>query len=195
MKMMLIGLGKKAGAEVYHRAIQDYSFAQIIRSVADESSPIAESWPVWRLSKTPTTKRPSNRPARGFRAREAELLALARQLMARLLFDRADLLLVDRIGKDISGTGLNTNVVGRSSTTTRPSTASCRRSLIALRGLTPRATATPWDGPGRVLPILPLREADLAATRLNAITAGRHGDAPLTTRRPGDSRNGSPRSA
>lgn len=36
MKMMLIGLGKKAGAEVYHRAIQDYSFAQIIRSVADE---------------------------------------------------------------------------------------------------------------------------------------------------------------
>ncbi len=35
MKMMLIGLGKHEGAKVYHRAIQDYSFGQIVRSVAD----------------------------------------------------------------------------------------------------------------------------------------------------------------
>ena len=34
MKMMLIGLGKHEGAKVYHRAIQDYSFGQIVRSVA-----------------------------------------------------------------------------------------------------------------------------------------------------------------
>ena len=36
MKMMLIGLGKYEGAKVYHRAIQDYSFGQIVRSVAGE---------------------------------------------------------------------------------------------------------------------------------------------------------------
>ncbi len=36
MKMMLIGLGKHAGALVYHQAIQDYSFGQILRSVARE---------------------------------------------------------------------------------------------------------------------------------------------------------------
>jgi len=36
MKMLLIGLGKREGAMVYHGAILDYSFAQIIRSVADE---------------------------------------------------------------------------------------------------------------------------------------------------------------
>src|SRR5690606_26287700 len=34
-KMMLIGLGKHAGALVYHRAIVDYSFGEIIRAVAD----------------------------------------------------------------------------------------------------------------------------------------------------------------
>ena len=34
MKMMLIGLGKHEGAKIYHRAIQDYSFGQIVRSVA-----------------------------------------------------------------------------------------------------------------------------------------------------------------
>ena len=36
MKMMLIGLGKHAVALVYHQAIQDYSFGQILRSVARE---------------------------------------------------------------------------------------------------------------------------------------------------------------
>ncbi len=35
MKMMLIGLGKQTGAEVYHRAIVNYSFDQIVRSVAN----------------------------------------------------------------------------------------------------------------------------------------------------------------
>ena len=36
MKMMLIGLGKHEGAKIYHRAIQDYSFGQIVRSVAGQ---------------------------------------------------------------------------------------------------------------------------------------------------------------
>ena len=36
MKMMLPGLGKHEGAKIYHRAIKDYSFAQILRSVAKE---------------------------------------------------------------------------------------------------------------------------------------------------------------
>ena len=33
--------------------------------------------------------------------------------MPRLPFDAADILLIDEIGKDISGTGMDTNVVGR----------------------------------------------------------------------------------
>ena len=36
MKMMLIGLGKHNGARIYHRAIKDYSFPQIVRSVGRE---------------------------------------------------------------------------------------------------------------------------------------------------------------
>ena len=36
MKMMLIGLGKHEGAKIYHRAIMDYSFGQIVRRVARE---------------------------------------------------------------------------------------------------------------------------------------------------------------
>ncbi|HEX5105752.1 MAG TPA: lactate racemase domain-containing protein, partial [Pirellulaceae bacterium] len=36
MKMMLIGLGKHEGAKIYHRAIMDFNFGQIVRSVARE---------------------------------------------------------------------------------------------------------------------------------------------------------------
>lgn len=36
MKMMLVGLGKHEGAKVYHRAISQYSFGQILHSVANE---------------------------------------------------------------------------------------------------------------------------------------------------------------
>ena len=48
-----------------------------------------------------------------FEARETQLLALARQWMARLPFDAVDVLLIDRMGKNISGVGFDPNVVGR----------------------------------------------------------------------------------
>ena len=48
-----------------------------------------------------------------FEAREKELLVLAKQWMPRLPFEHVDLLFIDEIGKNISGTGMDTNVVGR----------------------------------------------------------------------------------
>src|SRR6202043_445539 len=44
---------------------------------------------------------------------EERLLVLARRLLARLPWSRADLLIVDGIAKDISGSGVDTNLVGR----------------------------------------------------------------------------------
>ncbi len=44
---------------------------------------------------------------------EARLLALAKSLMPRIPFDILDILVVEEIGKDISGTGMDTNVTGR----------------------------------------------------------------------------------
>ena len=48
-----------------------------------------------------------------FLPREKELLRLAKEWMPRLPFDKVHLLIVDEIGKNISGTGMDTNVVGR----------------------------------------------------------------------------------
>ncbi len=115
MKMMLIGLGKHAGALVYHQAIQDYSFGQILRSVANEvltRCNIVAGLAVVENAYDETATIAAVAPGE-FEVRERELLQLARTWMPKLPFDRADVLLIDEIGKDVSGAGLDTNVVGR----------------------------------------------------------------------------------
>lgn len=115
MKMMLIGLGKHAGALVYHRAIMDYSFPQIVRSVAAEvmqKCRVLAGIGVVENEREETAKIAAVLPEE-LEAREKELLVLAKKWIPRLPFDRAHILLIDQIGKNISGTGMDTNVVGR----------------------------------------------------------------------------------
>jgi hypothetical protein len=115
MKMMLIGLGKHNGAKIYHRAIKDFSFEQIIRSVAREvlaKCRILAGVAIVENSYDETAKIEAVRPEQ-FELREKELLQLAKRWMPRLPFPEADVLLLDEIGKNISGTGMDTNVVGR----------------------------------------------------------------------------------
>lgn len=52
-------------------------------------------------------------PPAGFLDREAELLETAYGIMPKLPFEELDVLVVDAIGKDISGQGMDTNVIGR----------------------------------------------------------------------------------
>ncbi|HUT95783.1 MAG TPA: lactate racemase domain-containing protein, partial [Thermoguttaceae bacterium] len=113
MKMMLIGLGKCEGASIYHRAILDYSFDQIIRSVTGEvfrNCGILAGMAIVENAYDETALVEAVPPEQ-FESREKELLLLAKKWMARLPFRHVDLLLIDRIGKDISGAGLDTNVV------------------------------------------------------------------------------------
>lgn len=53
-------------------------------------------------------------PADSVMAREPDLLDQARALMPRLLLPAIDVLVIDEVGKDISGTGMDPNVTGRS---------------------------------------------------------------------------------
>jgi hypothetical protein len=115
MKMMLIGLGKREGAQVYHAAIQDYSFDQIVRSVGRavlQKCNVVAGLAILENAYDHTAQITAVAP-RDFETREAELLKLAKSWMARLPFDLVDILLVDEMGKNISGTGLDTNIVGR----------------------------------------------------------------------------------
>ncbi|MGE0610132.1 MAG: lactate racemase domain-containing protein, partial [Pirellulales bacterium] len=115
MKMMLIGLGKHEGAKIYHRAITDYSFSQILRSVAGQvlsKCRIAAGLGIVENGYDETAKIQAVAPHE-FEPRERELLVLAKKWMPKVPFDRADILIVDQIGKNISGAGLDSNVVGR----------------------------------------------------------------------------------
>lgn len=115
MKMMLIGLGKHEGAKIYHRAIMDYSFGQIVRSVAREvlaKCRIVAGLGIVENAYDKTAKIQAV-GAPEMEEREKELLVLAKQWMPRLPFKTAHILLLDQIGKNISGAGMDTNVVGR----------------------------------------------------------------------------------
>jgi hypothetical protein len=176
MKMMLIGLGKKNGAEIYHQAIQDFTFGQIVRSVGAEvirRCRIVAGLAIVENAYDQTACIEAVSPET-FEEREKELLRRAKQWMARIPFDRADVLLVDRIGKNISGTGLDTNVVGRKFNDHHAVEGETPHiKLIAVRGLT---DATHGNAVGLGIAEFcrsrVLREADIAATRLNAIVAG-----------------------
>ena len=114
-KMMLIGLGKHKGAALYHQAIVHYSFDRIIRSVGqtviDKCGVLLGLGLVEnQYDKTALIKGVG---AEELVEQEKELLVLAKKWMPRLPFETVDLLIVDEIGKNISGAGMDTNVVGR----------------------------------------------------------------------------------
>jgi len=114
-KMMLIGLGKHRGASIYHQAIVHYSFDQIIRSVGQtviDTCHILFGLAIVENQNHETALVEAIRPD-DFLEREKELLKRSKQWMPRLPFDYVDLLIVDQIGKDISGGGMDTNVIGR----------------------------------------------------------------------------------
>lgn len=138
-KMMLIGLGKHEGAKIYHRAIANYSFMEIIMAVGESvirKCRVAAGLAIVENAYDETALIEAVRPEE-FLPRETDLLKLANDWLPRLPFPQCDLLIIDRIGKNISGTGLDTNVVGRKfndHAATERDRASCRR--IFVRGLT-----------------------------------------------------------
>ena len=114
-KMMLIGMGKHHGATLYHRAIQAYSFAELIEAAVPqmlERLPILGGLGIVENSFEETALI-EGIPASNILQREPELMLKARDWMARLPFEEIDVLIVDEMGKNISGTGIDTNVVGR----------------------------------------------------------------------------------
>ena len=115
MKMMMIGLGKHTGALAYHRILLDHPYDNVVRSVGRtlmKAAPIAFGLALVENAYDETAIVEGVAPA-AFETREEKLLVEARRLLMRLPLRKADLLIVDEIGKNISGSGMDTNVVGR----------------------------------------------------------------------------------
>ena len=175
-KMMLIGLGKHQGAKIYHRAIKDFSFLEIILAVADvilSKCRVAAGLAIVENAYDETALIEAVAPDRFFE-REKELLKLAQLWMPRLPFPEVDLLVVDEIGKNISGSGMDTNVVGRKFNdhgATEDDTVNCKR--IFVRGLTRETHGNACGiGMAEVTNQRTVDQANLVATRINALTGG-----------------------
>lgn len=116
-KMLMIGLGKRDGAASYHQVFPDYDFefARIARRVIPliiGQMPVTMGLAIVEDAFDQTSIIEAIAPELILQ-REPKLLAEAQTRLPSLPFDNVDLLIIDRIGKEISGTGMDTNVVGR----------------------------------------------------------------------------------
>ena len=115
MKMMAIGLGKKKGAELYHRTFFKYGFEKTIRWAAREvlrNCKVKFGIGIIENAYEETADIVALLPEE-IEESEEKLFAKAKELSGKLPFEDLDVLIVDKMGKDISGTGMDTNVIGR----------------------------------------------------------------------------------
>jgi hypothetical protein len=114
-KMMTIGLGKYHGAQHYHRANVQHGYEHVIRAVGRTMlthARIAFGLGVIENGYDQTAVIRAVRVPQ-FEDTELELQTLSKKLAARLPFDFIHLLVVEEMGKNISGTGMDTKVIGR----------------------------------------------------------------------------------
>ena len=117
IKMLAIGLGKQKGAETCHTR----GFGQLAERIAAVGKTVLERGNVvGGLAVVENARHQTHHielvRAAAIAQREPALLELAWALYPRLPFDQLDVLVLGQIGKEISGTGLDCNVVGRYTT-------------------------------------------------------------------------------
>jgi hypothetical protein len=173
-KMLLIGMGKCEGARVYHRAFADLGFDSIVESVMpivllkarvlfglgivenayDETALVRALLPAEMLEQ------------------ERLLLRRAKELAPALPFDEIDVLIVDEMGKNISGAGLDTNVIGRFYNLVAHEPQRPRIKRIYVRDITPESMGNATGvGLADFIHRRIVEKMDPAATRANCLTA------------------------
>jgi hypothetical protein len=116
LKMAVVGLGKRSGAAAMHLAASELGHERAIRTMAGvliRTTPLLGGVAIIENQFHETAKIVLV-PREEMATAEDTLCGEARALMPLLPFDEIDLLIVDRIGKNISGTGMDPNVIHRS---------------------------------------------------------------------------------
>lgn len=116
VKMTAVGFGKLAGAQEYHHQAYHLGHARVFREVASvvlSTGKVLGGLAILENALHETARITAVHPD-NYLAEDQALLNEARRLMPRLPCDDVDLLIVDEIGKNLSGTGMDTNIIGRS---------------------------------------------------------------------------------
>jgi hypothetical protein len=174
-KMCAVGLGKQPGAQLIHnrgsaglarrvpaapRVLEAAGLllgsVAIVENQRDETARI-EGLPAAAVGGEP----------------EAELLEEARRLLPRLPFPEIDVLVVDRMGKDISGAGMDTNVINRYRIVGQEETGEPAITAITVLDLTEASHGNAAGiGLADFIPARLLAKIDVEALYTNSITAG-----------------------
>jgi Lactate racemase N-terminal domain len=171
-KMLSIGIGKIAGAASYHSHGMD-RFPELLPQVRDvvigagnvlfgvgivenayDETALIEVVPAERLA-----------------VREPELQALAKQFMPQLYFDEIDVLIIDEMGKNVSGAGFDPNITGRNRRAVKWVAEPLVKKIVVL-GLTRESMGNATGiGSADVITLRVWREFDVPSTYANIITS------------------------
>ena len=188
-KMLTVGLGKQVGAKAVHEQALVKGYEAAIESaleVVTEHAPVVGGVAIVEnfydetaiVEGVPVSELPD---------RETGLLERAYEYMPTLPYDDLDVLVVDEIGKDVSGAGMDTNVIGRYQVLNAEEPDSPDIDRIVVRGLT-EATHGNGNGIGLadITTVDVAEELDLHQVYTNALTSGSLSKARLPVVLPDD---------
>ncbi|MDS0222453.1 DUF362 domain-containing protein [Haloarcula sp. S1AR25-5A] len=174
-KMAVIGMGKHDGAEMMHNAGLRGDMGNEIReraAILFDELPIIGGIALVENAHDRATHI-EGVPTDQILEREAELLERAYRELPMLPVEDLDLLIVDEMGKEVSGTGLDTNVIGRTYFEGETEPERPKYTRIYVRSLTP-----PSHGNGLGIGLADMvhedlvRDLDLGDTYVNIATSG-----------------------
>lgn len=177
-KMAAIGLGNAAGAERVHAA-GSAALPRVIGEVVDVlrgTGRLLGGVAVIEDAEGRTADVTVVHPDGIAGAHERALLRRARELHGHLPFDDLDVLVVDAMGKDVSGAGMDTNVLGRFWVPGVDEPSGPCIAAVTVHRLTPASHGNASGiGLADLVPRRLLDQIDLRATYVNALTSGTGG--------------------
>lgn len=175
-KMAVIGLGKQHGAAIMHTwGVEGFQrFLAPAARIYEANTNIVGGLAILENAYDETAEIIGLKAAEIGGAKEVELQARSKDLMASLPFPEIDVLVVRQLGKDISGTGMDTNIIGRLMIPRQPETfGGPDIAVIAVLDLT-EATHGNATGIGlaNITTARVAQKTDWVATYTNAVTSG-----------------------
>lgn len=189
-KMLCIGMGKHGGALAYHRHALRHGFYPLLRAIGE--AVMARSNFRFGIAVVEDARddpiRIEGLPAGRLLQREQDLLRMAIDNMARLPFRSADVLVIGRIGKEISGAGMDPNITGRAVDLKEDDFSGCfSASRIAVLSLSAKTAGNAVGvGNADIITERVFREIDYEATVMNALTGISLHKANIPVRLPSD---------
>ena len=172
MKMMAIGLGKREGADICHQNGFGHMAEMVLLfgKTILKHAPVILGFGILENAYCETCKFVAMKPDE-VEKKEPDLLKEAREHLPLILFESTDVLIVDRIGKDISGDGMDPNITGASSCSPFIEEG-FKATRTAILDLTPATHGTAMGmGAAHVVTRRLFNQIDFDASYVNAITS------------------------